>query len=137
MSHVRITSKRKGGPRPHPGELVIVADRSDPVLGNRHVLSDPNNPALRAKVLELHQKDEERDRERNGPITRRLREIAEVVRDGQPVAFDCWCAPLPCHCERYRQRIGDMLGCDVRPPDEIERERAAARHVVPKQATLF
>ena len=136
MSHVRITSKRTDGPRPHPVELVIVADRSDPVLGNRHVLRDPNNPSLRARVLELHRQDEEHDWERNGPITRRLREIAEVVRNGQPVAFDCWCAPLACHCERYRWRIGELLGKDVRPPDEIERERAADS-LTPQQATLF
>lgn len=137
MSHVRITSQRKGGPRPHPGELIIAADRSDPVLGNRHVLRDPNNPALRASVLELHRQDEEHDWDRNGPLARRLREIAEVVSNGQAVAFDCWCAPLPCHCERYRWRIGELLGRDVRPRDEIERERTAASIVAPQQATLF
>ena len=135
MSYVRIVNQRKGGNRPKPGELVIPADRTDPVLGNRHVLKDPNNREERAKVLRLHAEDEEADRAADGPITRRLREITEIVESGQPVAFVCWCFPEECHTMRYRQRISHALGRDMRPQDERDLEASLQKPT--EQGSLF
>ncbi|KWU19164.1 hypothetical protein AS149_13025 [Burkholderia cenocepacia] len=107
------------------------------MLGNRHVLKDPNNPAQRAEVLARHREDEAKDRLVNGPITQRLRELTAMVAVGQAIAFDCWCYPADCHTLLYRQRISEALGRDVRPLDEVETEKALRLQESPEQGSLF
>lgn len=121
MSYIRIVSRRAGGKRAQPGETVIRVDRSNPLLGNRHYLSNPNDPVERDKVIELNRVDLEADVACCGPIFRFLRdEVAVRVEKGEPLAFECYCAPKRCHAENYRDVVSRMLGRDIRPPDELE-----------------
>ena len=66
---VRGVSKRreKGAVQLTLGETVIDCDRSNPVLGNRHVLRNHHDAQARAEVIAAHKRDLEADVARNGP----------------------------------------------------------------------
>lgn len=119
--YIRIVSRRAGGKRAHPGETIIRVDRSNPLLGNRHYLSNPNDLAERDKVIALNRADVEADVACCGPIFRFLRDdIAVRVENGERLAFECFCAPKRCHAENHRDVVSHLVGRDVRPPDELE-----------------
>lgn len=132
-SYVRIVSKRAGGTKAQPGERVIEVDRTHPVLGNRHRLENHRDDQERARVIAQHAADEAADFASDGPMSRALRELATLVASGQPLALCCWCAPRPCHAETYRHRIAELLGHDVRPPEE----QALPAAIPPEQGSLF
>ena len=122
MSYIRIASKRKGGVRPQPGELVVVIDRGNPVLGNRHYLADHNDDAARDRCVDAYQRDLDEDASRRGPISKELRLLAEIVAGGTPLALVCWCA-VPyahrrCHGDCHKAFIERILGRKLDPPDE-------------------
>lgn len=107
---VRVVSKRKGGAGPESSETVIDIDRSNPVLGNRHVLRDHRNPLDRAAVIAAHRADYESDRAAGGPMFRAIQEIARRVAGGERIALACWCAPRPCHGDTYAEDIREIAG---------------------------
>lgn len=128
---VRVVSKRAGGVAPVPGELVIDGDRKNPVLGNRHVLSNHRDPDERARVIRDHQvHDLEPDVLAGGPIYQELLRVAQMVSAGRQVAFACWCAPLPCHCDQYVEVVKMVVaGEDVQA---VFRDRVQARTAAPE-----
>jgi hypothetical protein len=90
---VRVVSKRreKGAAQPAPGETVIDCDRSNPVLGNRHVLKNHHDDRARAEVIAAHKRDFEADVARDGPMSQAIDEIVARVRRGERIALRCWC----------------------------------------------
>lgn len=107
---IRVVSKRVGGVRASPGECVIDGSRKNPVLGNRHVLFDHRDPDERARVIYDHQvQDLEPDVLVGGPIFLALKRIADRVQRGERLAFACWCAPSPCHCDPYVEIVEKVI----------------------------
>lgn len=127
---VRVISKRAGGVRADSDECVLDGDRKSPLLGNRHVLRDHRDADLRAKVIHAHLvQDLEPDILRGGPIYRELQRVAQLVSSGRRIAFACWCAPLPCHCDQYVEVVQMLVaGQDV--PAAV-RARVEARRLCP------
>ena len=135
---VRVVSKRKGGVVPVAGEVVVEIDRSNPVLGNRHVLHDHRDPAARWRVIEAFRRDLEEDSQRSGPIASAIDNLAERVRRGERLALRCWCAPEPCHGDIIAAAVCHRVGIprvrtDDREVDGTEREQCHQQH----QGSLF
>lgn len=128
MSYIRIVSKRKGGPQAHPGELVIDVDRSNRILGNQNPVSAT---VSRAEAIKRNAHDLALDEARNGPMSKELDRIAALVDAGTPVALNCWCNPLACHAENYREGIERRLGRTLLPPEIFPKAES------PSQQALF
>lgn len=111
---IRVVSKRAGGMTALPHEALISADRAHPLLGNKHILRNHRDPLERAQVIAAHGRDLDADLAAHGPIDRLLSEIAARVRAGEHIALACWCAPRPCHADRYATIIAERAG--VAPP---------------------
>lgn len=111
---VRVTSKRKGGTTPEPGEIVIHCDRSNPVLGNPHILADHRNNEERARVVEAFRLDLEADFAVKGPKFLACVRIAELVTLGERIALSCWCAmpnrSILCHANHIRDKVLELAG---------------------------
>lgn len=121
---IRVVSKRQGGIRPELGETVIDGDRKHPVFGNRHYLSNWQDPVERAAVIERHRREDfEPDIERGGPIYREMQALADRVRAGERIALSCWCAPLPCHCDHIAAGILKLSqGVDLKQEIHAKRQ---------------
>lgn len=116
--YIRIVSKRAGGVRARAGERVIDVDRSNRVLGNKHVMQAGADPrGERDRVIAANAVDLANDEAVNGPMSRALDEVAAIVDSGTPVAFQCWCWPLPCHAGNYQKAVERRLGRSLTPPD--------------------
>ncbi len=110
---IRVVSKRAGGVKAAAGEVVIDADRKNPILGNRHVLSNHLDPAERSKVINAHASlDLTPDILAGGPIFKALHAIADRVQAGERIALACWCAPMPCHCDAYVKAVNHIVAGD-------------------------
>ena len=90
---------------PEPGEVTIAMDRSHPVLGNRHILRNANDPMERARVIAAYRADMEADFATDGPMSRAVRELAQRVAAGEKIVGMCHCAPRPCHVEVIIERV--------------------------------
>ena len=95
--------------RPQTGQTVIKVDRTHPVLGNRHPLNNPYDLSLRRKVIQAYAEDLQADKAVNGPITRAIATIAQRLKNGEPIALACWCAPLPCHADLIKKAIEELV----------------------------
>jgi hypothetical protein len=100
---IRVVSKRKerSAVTAAADELVIDVDRSNPVLGNRHILHDHFDGAERDRVIAAHARDFEADLAAHGPMSRAIDDIVEKMRAGRKIALRCWCAPRRCHADTY------------------------------------
>lgn len=103
--------------QPEEGEVVIPVDRRHAVLGNRHFLWNKLDPVERAKVLALYEQDLDQDFSVKGPMYLAIRELAVRVINGERLALQCNCRPLPCHADIIVARINQMVeafkaGCD-------------------------
>ena len=124
LGSIRIVSKRKGGASPLPGESIVDVDRSNPVLGNPHVLHDHRNEDERARVIAAYAKDFREDVAAGGRMLGAVRELAQRLRNGERMALRCWCAPRPCHAEIIRGKVYELAGIDSTSVDH-DREQAA------------
>lgn len=106
---IRVVSKRATGIKASPHETIIDIDRSNPLLGNRHYLSDVNDTQQRARVVALHAHDVEVDELRNGPISALLKDHAKRVISGEQIAYRCWCAPWQCHGDNYIAKVKALV----------------------------
>ena len=104
-----VNQRKHSTARPLPGQTVIKVDRSNPVLGNRHVLHEPYHLLLRISVIQAYAEDLQADKTINGPMTRAIATIAQRVKNGENIALACWCAPLPCHADLIKKAIEDLL----------------------------
>ena len=108
---IRIGSKRANSAgKPRPGETVISVDRSNPVLGNRHILHDHRNATERWSVIAAYEDDLIADEQVHGPMTRAIEGIAQRVASGQNVILMCWCAPeYDCHARHIVTRVKRLV----------------------------
>lgn len=110
-ARIRIVSKRKGGLQAAPDEAIIDVDRSNPVLGNPHILRDHRDMQERLRVIAAYERDLDRDLAERGPKTREIEKIADRLRRGEKIALRCWCAEpptrpqRPCHGDRIRLEV--------------------------------
>jgi hypothetical protein len=108
--YIRLTNKRRNlGPKPAAGESVVHFDRKNPVLGNPHVLHDPNDDDERERVIATYKKDLEADWEQKGPKYHALVALANRVISGEHLAGSCWCAPKPCHGDLIIERVKEIV----------------------------
>lgn len=108
---IRIGSKRANSAgKPRPGESVIHVDRTNPVLGNRHVLRNHLDSVERAKVIAAYEQDLLADEAVSGPMTKAIARIADRVASGERVVLLCWCFPEhSCHAQHIENRVRRML----------------------------
>lgn len=90
---IRVTSKRSGGVAAKDTELVINIARPS-VLGNPFPM---HRECMRAQVIEQYQDWLKEQRRNNTAAWSEVLRIAKLVREGNSVALDCWCAPKSCH----------------------------------------
>lgn len=110
---IRIGSKRANSAgKPRPGESVIHVDRTNPVLGNRHVLRNHLDSVERAKVIAAYEQDLLADEAEpgGGPMTKAIARIADRVVSGERVVLLCWCHPEHrCHAQHIEDRVRRIL----------------------------
>lgn len=76
--------------QPTPDEKLIMMDRSNPVLSNRHVIKTRSR-LERERVIDEYRKDLEADIAMDGPMRRALLVIAkDIAENGTKVAGGCW-----------------------------------------------
>lgn len=103
---IQVVSKRAGGVKPSATQVVISADRTNPVLGNPFHLRDWRDPLARQAVIERYRNEVLLpDLVAKGPIYHTLECIKARVKAGEHIALACWCAPLPCHADHLKAYI--------------------------------
>lgn len=112
---IRIVSKRKGGTAATADEFVIDVDRSNPVLGNRHVLRNHRDSEERDRVIAANAADFAADVAAGGPMLAAVQEIADRLLQGQKIALRCWCEPEPCHARTYKAKAYELAGLSEYP----------------------
>jgi len=113
---VRVGNKRAGSrAKPIAGETAIDGDRKNPILGNRHILHDHNNPQERHMVIENYRIDYEADWLRHGPMARETERLAARVANGENFILMCWCEPRPCHCHIIKAKIAELITRRTQP----------------------
>jgi len=83
-------------------------DRSNRVLGNKHILYVKTNLKERERVIDAYRKDLEADLASDGPMAKELKALAARVRDGERLVLSCWCKPSPCHGDILAKKIFAM-----------------------------
>lgn len=107
---IRLGNKRAASQaKPVEGDISIDIDRSNPVLGNRHILSDHRSRNARIRCIEAFRMDMEEDGRRNGPMTKATKEIARLVLEGKSVILNCWCYPKPCHGDVIKWKVLESI----------------------------
>jgi hypothetical protein len=90
---IRVVSKRSGGTKPVPGEMVINIARPS-VLGNPfHMRSE----SQRTQVINDYREWLQNRYGIDQAVTDELHRIAALVKQDRMVAVECWCAPCACH----------------------------------------
>lgn len=110
-ARIRVVSKRKGGLEAASDETIIDVDRSNPILGNPHVLRNHRDMQERLRVIAAYERDLDCDLAERGPKTQEIEKIAHRLRRGEKIALRCWCAEppsrpqRPCHGDRIRLEV--------------------------------
>lgn len=110
---IRLISKRSGGSTPELDELVIDVDRSNPVLGNPYVLTNPDDSIERTRVIKQFQHDFDIDCANNGPMFKECQRIAGLLTSGKRVVLRCWCSPKPCHGDIILEKVREVSGVGI------------------------
>lgn len=117
IGHIRVVNIR-GGIEAEDGETVIRGDRANPILGNPfHMTMKTMDERMR--VIGLNTERVKADMARGGPISELIHDLAGRVNEGENIALECWCAPLPCHLDpvaglvlevarKLREKQGEM-----------------------------
>jgi hypothetical protein len=75
---------------PLPSEKLVMVDRSNPVLGNKHVMKVKSR-LERERVIEAYRKDIEADIAIDGPMSQALRSLArDIVDNKAKIGCGCW-----------------------------------------------
>lgn len=101
---VIVVSLRKGAAPAPAGYSPVRVDRACPTLGNPYPLR-AETPEERAKCIGLYRRMAEHDAARGGPISRKVRDLADRVEAGERLALQCWCKPKDCHGDVVRELI--------------------------------
>ena len=77
---------------PIPSEKLIMVDRTNKILGNRHVMKVKSRME-RERVIEAFRKDIEADIAGGGPMSKALMDMAkDIVENNAKIGAGCWCA---------------------------------------------
>lgn len=90
-------------------EKIIATNRSNPILGNPHVMKEKSLKE-RARVIDSYKKDLITDLVSEGPIYQILNNIAQDIFDTkEKIALSCFCAPLDCHAHLIQKALTFMI----------------------------
>ena len=106
---VIVVSLRKGAPPVPAGYAPVRVDRACPTLGNPY-FPRAETPEERASCIGKYRVMAEHDVARGGPISRKVRDLADRVDRGERLALQCWCKPKDCHGDVVRELILRELG---------------------------
>lgn len=75
---------------PLPSEKLMMIDRTNPVLGNRHVMKTKSR-LERERVIDEYRKDIEADIAAGGPMSKAIIAIAkDIVDNNAHIGAGCW-----------------------------------------------
>lgn len=101
---------------PIPSEKLIMVDRTNPILGNRHVMKT-KSWMERDRVIEAYRKDLEADIATGGPMSKALMAMAkDIFENKTKIGAGCWCAGASGACH------GDVIAEKVRGMVQVLRE---------------
>lgn len=108
MDNILLLNKRNKT-AVYPADLLVIdIDRTCPILGNPEPMKDHSDEE-RARVIEAHRRHFEREYANNGALTKRIHELADLVRSGKRIGLRCWCHPKPCHGDLIISKIKSLL----------------------------
>lgn len=111
---------------PLPSERLVMVDRTNKVLGNKHVMKVKSR-LERERVIEAFRKDIEADIAHGGSMSQVLMEMAkDIVNTNVKIAAGCWCAGAACH--------GDVIAEKVREMVVVLREERELKAQAPKES---
>mgnify|MGYP001194585323 CR=1 FL=1 len=95
---------------PEDGEVVIIVDRSNEILGNHyHVLKNKHDMKDRCYGIKLFEEALEKDKQNNGIMTKEIIKLAERVKSGEQICLACHCYPLPCHADVIVENVYNYI----------------------------
>lgn len=115
IGNIRAGNLRTLAPKsvkPKLGETIIRFDRANPILGNRHILHNPNDPIERAKVIAAYKEDLDYDLSIKGPMYIEIVKLAIRVKNGENIIGLCWCKPKPCHADLIIKAVMDKVNSE-------------------------
>jgi hypothetical protein len=98
---IRVISKRKGGSKALPGEIVVYIGRPSTLENTFEMAKE----ADRKSVITQFKEKLILDYRQKGAVYRELNRLSELVRNGSELALECWCAPLKCHGDVLKAAI--------------------------------
>lgn len=110
----KVTNRRWDSPRkPGPDDVVVDIGRPNP-LGNPFQLGRGHgfgNMVERERVIRQYRVHLEREIAKgSGSVHSEFMRVVRLVKDGQSVALNCWCAPLPCHGDVIAEAVMAEVG---------------------------
>lgn len=94
---------------PLPAEKRIMIDRTNPVLGNRHVMKSKSR-LERERVIDEYRKDIEADIATGGPMSKVLMAMAkDIFENKAKISCLCWCKPVDCHGDVIAEKVRNMV----------------------------
>jgi hypothetical protein len=115
LGSIRLGNKRKNsGTKIEKNEIVIHFDRTNPILGNPHILHNHNDNKERAEVIAKYKIDLDLDFKIQGPKYRECKKIAQGLQEGKNFIGLCWCSPWSptedrdCHGKDIIEKINEL-----------------------------
>ena len=108
MDNILLLNKRNKT-AVYPSDLLVIdIDRTCPILGNPEPMKDYSDEE-RARVIEVFRRHFEKEYALGGSLTKRIHELAGLVRSGKRIGLRCWCHPKPCHGNIIISKIRELL----------------------------
>lgn len=131
---ILILSKRsESAPAPKGYTIIDITRTGSLRLGNESALLAKDNMTARLQSLADHRVQVKRDFDKKGHIYTVLHDLAARLKKGENFVFLCWCAPLPCHGEHYRELVYEIAGI----PLPAKYRRPDYKEPPPPQMALF
>jgi Domain of unknown function (DUF4326) len=106
--------------QPEDDETIVVVDRRNPVLGNRHILFKKTDLRERERVIRAFARDLDGDIERKGDMFMAILDLAKRVHGGEKIALQCACKPSPCHGDVIAKKIDEFVKLLIEGVDLME-----------------
>ncbi|BCM95233.1 hypothetical protein [Burkholderia phage FLC6] len=109
MDNILLLNKRNKT-AVYPSDLLVIdIDRTCPILGNPFPMKDKDDDEERSFVIDSYRRYFEKEYTNNGILTKRIHELADLVRSGKRIGLRCWCHPKPCHGNIIISKIKKLL----------------------------
>ena len=142
VGHVRVVNLRGDGITIEADETPIRVDRASRIFGNPFHIERRGDMAARMHVLMAYQNHLAKDLRERGPISKEIKVLAERLNNGENLALQCWCAPLPCHGDHLVRvireesaRLQNSPGNDVSHAECDNAEHFGARSLKERECT--